>query len=155
MLASLQKPIESNISKIYIFRKKSKLKLPLYSSRVSAGIPDMLDPDIEEITDLNTELVKNPTKTYLAEVNGDSMIGLGIESGDLLTVDRSLEIKNGDLIIASVNGANVLKTIKKINGKIYLFPANDNYEPIEITEYMDLRIYGVVTSFTRKIIRNK
>lgn len=154
MLANVvSKQIESNVEKIYIFKKQSELKLPLFSSKVSAGIPDMSDDHIEEVTDLNTELVRNPTATYLAEVNGDSMIGMGVQSGDLLTVDRSIAVTNGDAVLASVNGSNVFKTFKKIKNKIFLVAENPDYMPIEITEDIDLRIYGVVTSFTRKTSR--
>ena len=77
-------------------------------------------------------------------VVGDSMKNAGIISGDLLVVDRSLEITNNCIVVAFLDGEFTVKRIKKTTNKIFLQPENSNYKAIEITEEMDFELFGVV-----------
>lgn len=133
-------------------RKKKKLKLPLYSNKVSAGFPSPADDFIEKTLDLNDLLIKHPQATFFVRVSGNSMVNAGIRDGDILVVDKSLEPKEGKIVIANVEGEFVLKRIRKKNGKLYLFPENLDYNPIEIKEDMDCEIWGVVTYVIHPII---
>jgi DNA polymerase V len=96
--------------------------------------------------DLNKQLVKHPTATFFVRVTGDSMIDAGIHSGDTLIVDRSLEPKNGSIVIAVLNGELTVKRLSKESNKLYLMPENQNYDPIEILEETQFEIWGVVTN---------
>lgn len=133
------------IKNIYSFNNKSKLKLPLFTSRIKAGFPSPADDYIEKNLDLNEYLIKHPASTFFLKVEGESMIEAGIHSGDILIVDRAIEPKNNKIIIASLNGELTVKRIKKEKNKLYLIPENNKYDPIEITEEMDFSIWGIVT----------
>ena len=69
--------------------------------------------------DLNNLLIENPSATYYVRVNGDSMLGAGIANGDLLIVDRSIEVTNNCIVVAHLDGEFTVKRIKKIK-KIFL-----------------------------------
>ena len=120
------------------------LTLPLYASRVPAGFPSPADDHVEDALDLNEHLVRHPAATFFVRVQGDSMTGAGIQHGDLLVVDRSLEPKSGAIVIAVVNGELTVKRLKADSGGVWLVPENPDYPPLEIREGMDLTIWGVV-----------
>lgn len=119
--------------------------IALYSSKVAAGFPSPGDDFIERYLDLNQQLIKHPAATFLVVASGDSMTGAGIASGDLLIVDRSLEAKNGKIVIAALNGELTVKRLSKTNNCLQLLPENPKFKPIDITETHELIIWGVVT----------
>ena len=124
----------------------SRLTLPFFSSKVAAGLPFEADENIDSYLDLNSHLISKPTTTFFVKVSGDSMILAGINDGDILIVDRSLEAKNGSIVIAVLNSELTVKRLK-VDGKgCYLIPENHDYRPIEITSEMNFIIWGVVTS---------
>ncbi len=120
------------------------LAVPFYEGGVSAGFPSPAEDYMHSKLDLNDLLIEHPSATYYIRVNGDSMLGAGIQSGDLLVVDRSLEVVNSSIVVANINGEFTVKRIKKIKNKMFLQPENKNYKPIEITEEMDFELFGVV-----------
>lgn len=124
----------------------TEIKRPLFLSNVSAGFPSPAEEYIEKRLDLNQYLIKHPSATYFVRAVGDSMVGAGIHSGDLLIVDRALEPKDKSVIIASLNGELTVKRFRNMNGKIYLIPENKNYSPIQIDEESDFEIWGIVTN---------
>lgn len=121
-------------------------RLPLYQDRISAGFPSPAQNDVEDTLDLNELLIKHPSATFFLRVSGTSMIKAGIHDGDILVVDRSLEPVHGKVVIASVNGELTVKRLYRLGTKIKLVAENDAYAPIDITEEMELRIWGVVTN---------
>lgn len=133
------------IKEIYSFKNNSKIKLPLYSSKIKAGFPSPADDYIEKELDLNTHLIKHPAATFFLKVEGDSMINAGIHSGDILIVDKALETKNNSVVIAVINGELTVKRIFKNEKKLYLMPENQNYKPIEVKPDMDFQVWGIVT----------
>ncbi len=116
------------------------------SIEVFAGFPSPAGDHVESRVDLNRHLIKHPSATFLARVEGDSMIGAGIYHGDLLVVDRSLTAVSGRVVVAVVNGEYTVKRFYQDQGKCYLAPENPNYETLEITEGMGFYIWGVVTA---------
>ena len=134
------------ISDIYKFDNKTKIKLPLYINKIKAGFPSPADDYIEKSLDLNSHLVKHPASTFFLRVEGDSMINAGIQSGDILIVDKAIDAKDNKIIIAVFNGELTVKRLKILQGKYYLVPENPNYSPIEITENTDFHVWGVVTN---------
>jgi len=94
--------------------------------------------------DLNSFLAPNPERIYLVKVNGESMIDEGIFSGDILIIDKSEKPKDGKIVIAALNGEMAVKTLRIIDGNVYLFSANQKFLPIGIEEYMQFEIQGVV-----------
>lgn len=117
---------------------------PLFLSRVSAGFPSPADDYIEQSLDLHQLCVKHPSATFFVRVEGDSMIDAGIFEKDILVVDRSLEAKQGDIVIATLYGE---LTVKRLQLTPYpaLIPCNQYYSPIPLAEESELDIFGVVT----------
>ena len=118
---------------------------PLYENAVQCGFPSPADDFLDLDINLNDYLVKHKSATFCVKVNGSSMNGVGIHSGDILIVDRAESVKNNSIVLAVIDNEFTVKSIKKNAGKLYLNPANDNYKPIEITEDMNFHIWGVVT----------
>ncbi len=106
---------------------------------------------ILECMDLNEYLIKNKAASFFVRVAGDSMEGAGIMDGDVLLIDRSLDPGHNKIVVAIVNNEMTLKRLSFKNDRIYLAPENKNYQPIEITEYMDCYIWGVVSAVIRKM----
>ena len=86
---------------------------PKICGTVVAGFPSPAEQYVEPPLDLNELLVKRPAATYFVRVAGDSMIGAGIQDGDLLVVDRSLRPADGDIIVASVDGEFTVKRYRE------------------------------------------
>jgi len=124
----------------------ARVPLPLFACPVSAGFPSPAEDYLEGKLDLNQHLIKNPISTFFVRVAGDSMIGAGIHSGDLLIVDRSLEPRDGRVVIAVVDGELLVKRICISRGKVSLTAENPNYPPLILREEMDFEVWGVVTS---------
>jgi len=129
----------------YKFKNITKKSFPLLFTYIPAGFPSPADDYMENNLDLNEYLVKHPTATFFVKVEGDSMIEAGINSGDILVVDRAAPRNNNVIVVAILNGEFTVKRITKNNDGIYLISENKNYPPIKITKEMDLEIWGVVT----------
>ena len=123
----------------------------LIEEGISAGFPSPAD-DFKEIRiSLDRELVKNPEATFYAKVSGDSMIEAGLNDGDLIVIDRSLDPKNGKIAICLVDGEFTVKRLKRDKNKFYLMPENKKYKPIELNEGNELIIWGVVEYVIKKV----
>jgi DNA polymerase V len=127
------------------------LALPLYSSTVQAGFPSPADDYIECKLDLNTHLIQHPSATFFVRASGDSMKNAGIQSGDMLIVDRSLEATHGKIVIAAVNGELTVKRLSCQDGKLTLLAENPAYKAIHITDTQDFMIWGVVTCVIHQV----
>lgn len=136
---------EIKVTEIFSFEKRTKRKLPFFHTKISAGFPSPAEEYSEKKLDLNEYLIKHPSATFFIKVSGDSMIGAGIHSGDLLIVDRSQEPANNKIVIAVLDGEFTVKRIMKKKDKIFLIPENDNFKPIEIKSEMNCEVWGVVT----------
>ncbi|MFD2205360.1 LexA family protein [Kiloniella antarctica] len=120
--------------------------VPFFAFKVPAGFPSPAEDYIEGYFDLNERLSINFNATFLLKVSGDSMIGAGIMPGGMLVVDRSLEVRDGKIVIAILDGQLTVKRLYKRLGKIMLMSENPNYKPIKISDEQDLQIWGVVTN---------
>lgn len=119
--------------------------IPSYDVKVPAGFPSPALDYIEKRIDLNEEFIKHPLATFLCETEGLSMVNAFIPHKAKLIIDRSLIPKNGDIVLATVNGEFTVKFLKKNAYKCWLVPANSKYKEIEITEEMNMQVWGVVT----------
>lgn len=138
----------------------NKIDRPSYSipyviSKVSAGFPSPADDYLEKNLSIDKLLIKNQASTFLIRVGGDSMINIGIYDGDILIVDRSLDAKNKDIVIASIfDELTVKRLIFDIQGNPQLKAENPLYSNIEIKNKEDLIIWGVVTSAIHQFIKH-
>jgi DNA polymerase V len=148
------KPIRvpiSKLDKIYKYIDNSFYSIPFYSNKISAGFPSPAEDYIDSRLDLNDLLIKNPNSTFFLKVAGDSMLKASINDGDILLVDKSLEAKHNDIVIAVLDNEFTVKRLYKKDGKILLIPENDKYKPINIEKDKELAIWGVVTSVIHKL----
>ena len=123
----------------------SQDKIPVYDCKVPAGFPAGFLDSNEERLDLNNELVPHPSATFIVETTGYSMINAFIPPKARSVVDRSLTAKNGDIVLAMLNGEFTVKFLKKNSYKCWLVPANAKFMEVEITPEMNMQIWGVVT----------
>jgi len=138
--------IDSSIAAIFEVEQKTKVIRPLFTCGVSAGFPSPADDHIDRKLDLNELLIQHPVATFFVRVAGDSMKDAGINHGDILIVDRSLEATSEKIVIAIVNGELTVKRFVQSHTSCQLVAANSNYPPVEITEDTDFSVWGVVTS---------
>ncbi len=131
---------------IYMPDLSTKYRQSLFEAKVSAGFPSPAADYEEDKLDLNKYLIKHPAATFFVRVTGDSMMGAGIYSGDLLVVDRSLEPRDKSVVIAVIDGELTVKRIRIGKNKITLEPENENYSVQQITEDTDFQVWGVVTN---------
>jgi DNA polymerase V len=111
----------------------------------AAGIVTVKDDYPQKGIDLNEQLIKNRSASFFLRVNSEAMIGAGIHVGDVVIVDRSIEAKNGKVIIALVNGEMLIRRYEINNGKRRLLPATKKISPIDIAENSEFSVWGVVT----------
>tara|TARA_B100000900_G_C20405819_1_gene644720 strand:- start:298 stop:729 length:432 start_codon:yes stop_codon:yes gene_type:complete len=123
----------------------------LVEQGISAGFPSPADDFKEVRISLDKELVKNKEATFYAKVSGDSMVGAGLDDGDLLVIDRSLSPENGKIAVCFIDGDFTVKRIVKEKGKLYLKAENKKYKPIEIGEENELIIWGIVDYVIKKV----
>jgi len=136
-------------SKVEVFLTKdnpTELSIPIFTSRVQAGFPSPADDHLEDALDLNTHLIHHKEATFFVKAQGDSMLGAGIQQGDILIVDKSLNAKSGKIVIAVVDGEFTVKRLHKYKGNITLKAENPDFEDIKIGGTDELIIWGVVTS---------
>ena len=122
----------------------------LVEQGISAGFPSPADDFKEVRISLDKELVKNKEATFYARVSGESMIEAGLDDGDLLVIDRSLNPENGKIGVCLIDGEFTVKRIKKEKNKLYLMPENKKYKPIELKEENELIIWGIVEYVIKK-----
>lgn len=115
---------------------------------VEAGFPAVGEEEILDTLNLDEYLIKNRSDSYLLRVKGDSMIEAGIHEGDLVLAERREVARDGEIVIAEVDGGWTLKYFRERNGRVYLEPANKKYPLIKPQEF--LKVAAVVRGVIRK-----
>lgn len=121
---------------------------PLAEVAVRAGGPDMIEGAQGELFLIDEYLVRQPSRTVMVPVKGDSMINAGIHEGDLVVVERALAANAGDIVVAIVDNEFTLKELGLEKGRFILKPHNPAY-PV-IRPKGELEIFGVVTGLVRR-----
>lgn len=132
-----------------------ELALTFADGGIRAGFPSPAQDFMGESIDLNRELVCHPATTFYARAVGDSMKGCGIDDGDLLVIDKSIEPREGDIVVAFIDGEFTLKKVKlEPDGScLWLMPANEDYPPIKVTEDNHFIVWGVLTYNIKRQLR--
>ena len=138
--------METKVEIVYKPDRSTRRRQPIFTARVPAGFPSPAADYEEGKLDLNKQLIKNPAATYFVRVIGDSMVKAGIHNGDLLVVDRSIEPRDKNVVIAAVNGELTVKRIRIRKNKLTLEAESDEYQSQEINEEMEFEVWGVVTN---------
>ena len=124
--------------------RSERVLVPLVLCRVPAGFPSPADDYVERTIDLNEWLIGNELATFIVRAEGDSMTG-EIHSGDRLIVDRSLEARHRDVVVACIDGEMLVKRLIIEEGRYYLVAENPEYPAIELNGDREMIIWGVVT----------
>ncbi|UMB55346.1 translesion error-prone DNA polymerase V autoproteolytic subunit [Lutibacter sp. A64] len=136
---------------IYSSDTSTSINLPLVDSGISAGFPSPADDFLDAAIDLNKEFVKNPSTTFYGRVKGDSMINAGLNNGDLLIIDKSLEPINDKIAVCFIDGEFTVKRINIDKNCVWLVAENEKYKPIRVTEDNDFIIWGIVTTVIKSV----
>lgn len=134
-------------------KNKDLLELPYMLSAVQAGFPSPADDYFSETLDINELFNSDPASSYYVRVSGDSMVDAGIFEGDVLSVRRDLEPREGDIVIVAVDGDFTCKFYKKTTTSIQLIPANKSFPIMEYSGLEEIEFWGVVTGVARKLRR--
>ncbi len=147
-MALLKFPTKSSdeICDVLHIEAKTHTSIPLAVEKVSAGFPSPAQDYIDKKIDLNTHLIRNANATFLVRVASLSMRDAGIDIDDILIVDRSLNAKHNDIVIALIDNDFTLKRLKIKQGICWLKAENPDFNDIHLTEFQDSMIWGVVTS---------
>lgn len=130
---------------IFSIDSGSELEIPLMANEISAGFPSPALDFIDQSIDFNRHLIKHPAATFCGRVKGVSLKNAGIDNGDLLIIDRSLEPINGKIAVCYIDGEFTAKRIKIAKNEVWLMPENEDYQPIKVTEENNFLIWGIVT----------
>ena len=141
------------IQKLTFFHpdQNQQKSLHLAQEKISAGFPSPADDFKELRISIDQEVVRNEDATFYARVSGESMQGAGLDDGDLLVIDRSIEPKNGKIAVCYIDGEFTVKRLKVVEDGVFLIPENPKYQSIKVTEENELIIWGIVTYVVKKV----
>ncbi|MBM6499268.1 MAG: translesion error-prone DNA polymerase V autoproteolytic subunit [Flavobacterium sp.] len=142
--------INKNI-KFFIPNFENSRELPFITSGIKAGFPSPAADFDETRISLDKALVKNPHTTFYAKANGQSMKGAGIDDGDIMVIDRSIEPRNNKIAVCLIDGEFTVKRIKKTKEELLLMPENNDFQPIKVTEENQFVIWGIVTYVIKNV----
>ena len=117
----------------------------------ATGFGAAADDYMERGIDLNEQLIRNKPATFFMKVSGSSMINAGIFDGDIVIVDRSIKPKNGTIVIAVIDGEMLIRRMEKTINKMRLIPETPKLAIIDVSEFSDFKIWGVVTCVIRNL----
>ena len=126
-------------------------RLVMVDEGIAAGFPSPADDFKETRISLDKTLIKNEDATFYARVRGESMIDAGLDDGDLLIIDRSLEPQNNKIAVCFIDGEFTVKRLKIEKDKITLLPENPKYKPIKVTDKNNFMIWGIVTYVVKEV----
>ena len=126
----------------------TRRSLPMLGVRAACGFPSPAEDFFREDDrlDLNEKLIANPAATFLVQADcGGSMVDYGIQDGDLLIVDRSINARPGHTIVVLWEGGFTVKTLY-VRGNRIVLASSAGYPPIIVPEDIELDVWGVVRS---------
>lgn len=137
---------ERQFNSVFRIMRRTRIRRPLFLSRVPAGFPSPADNYVEGRIDLNKELIRHPLTTFYVRVSGDSMRDIGIYPDSLLVVDRAANAKNGDIVIARIGDELCVKRfLRADDNRVWLLSENELFAPIEVNEESEeFEIWGRV-----------
>lgn len=133
----------------------SSLPLQFADDGIKAGFPSPAQDYLEQAIDLNKELIRHPASTFYGRVVGNSMRDEGIEEGDILIIDKSLELMDDDLAVCFIDGEFTVKRVRLESDAAWLVPSNSEYPLIKVTKDNDFMVWGIVTYTIKKNRRRR
>lgn len=133
----------------------TSLPLKYADEGIRASFPSPAQDYLEQAIDLNKELIKHPASTFYGRVIGDSMRDEGIEEGDILIIDKSLELLDDDLAVCFIDGEFTVKRVRLETDAAWLIPSNPDYPLIKVTKENEFIVWGIVTYTIKKNRRKR
>ncbi|MHC3082221.1 LexA family protein [Acinetobacter nosocomialis] len=128
--------------------------IPYALEKISAGFPSPAQDYVDKALDMNEHLIKNETATFIVKVASLSMLNAGIDIDDELIVDRSLDAKHGDIVVALIDNEFTVKRLMIDETGQWLKAENPDYKDIHLLDGQELLIWGVVTCIIKMTRRN-
>ena len=150
----LQGAVLTDVISINFVLRSTQMLIPYALEKINAGFPSPAQDYIDKVLDMNEHLIKNETATFIVKVASLSMLNAGIEIDDELIVDRSLDAKHGDIVVALIDNDFTVKRLMIDEKGQWLKAENPDYKDIHLLDGQELLIWGVVTCII-KMIRNK
>lgn len=128
----------------------SEWYIPIFTMGVPAGKPETIEDQRLDLVDLSKYLVQRPGSTYGLKAYGESMLEEGIDTGDLLIVDREAEPKEDSIVIVEVDGEFTVKKLSRVGKRLWLVPGNRDFKPVEVKGFQECNVWGVVRWIIKK-----
>lgn len=148
-----QSIVLADVISIKLLIPSTQMLIPYALEKINAGFPSPAQDYIDKALDMNEHLIKNETATFIVKVASLSMLNAGIDIDDELIVDRSLDAKHGDIVVALIDNDFTVKRLMIDEKGQWLKAENPAYKNIYLQEGQELLIWGVVTCII-KMIRN-
>ncbi|SLM55639.1 LexA repressor [Acinetobacter baumannii] len=140
-----QSIVLSEVMSIKLVVPSTHMLIPYALEKISAGFPSPAQDYVDKALDMNEHLIKNETSTFIVKVASLSMLNAGIDIDDELIVDRSLDAKHGDIVIALIDNEFTVKRLMIDEKGQWLKAENPDYKNIYLADGQELIIWGVVT----------
>ncbi len=140
------------IDEVYSYAAVEGRMIAAGLGRVTAGFPSPSQDYSDTKIDLTEMLIRDELATFIVRVSGDSMEDAGIYDGDKLIVDRSIEPRDGHVVIAVVDGEMTVKRLRVTATGVVLQAENAQYPDVTVAELSDLTIWGVATTCLHELI---
>ncbi|CAB1209482.1 LexA family protein [Acinetobacter bouvetii] len=155
-LANSKKAKFNDVASITLVNPSAVMHIPLASEKVAAGFPSPAQDYVEKTLDMNEHLIKNEAATFIVKVASLSMRDAGIDIDDELVVDRSLEAKHEDIVIALIDNEFTVKRLMIENdNNRWLKAENPDYSDIHLQDGQEMVIWGVVTYVIKPFKKRK
>tara|TARA_Y100001970_G_C14117067_1_gene794203 strand:+ start:409 stop:876 length:468 start_codon:yes stop_codon:yes gene_type:complete len=142
---------DGSVKEIWPADTSKHLELPFFDTKIQAGFPSPAEDHMEQRLDLNSLVIENPSATFFVRVAGESMKDVGINDGDILVVDRSIEKWENRIVVAVIDSEFTIKRFTKQNESVVLEAENAAYPSIKITPETDFSVWGVVCWTLKKL----
>ncbi len=129
-----------------------KQGIPFFSNTLAAGFPSPAEDYREERLDFNEYIVRHPAATFCVRARGNSMEQAGIQTGDILVVDRAVSPRPDHIVVAVCGGEFTVKYLRRRRDEFFLEAANPLFPPVAFSEYEEILLWGVVTFVLRKTL---
>lgn len=141
----------SEVMSIKLVVPSTHMLVPYALEKISAGFPSPAQDYVDKALDMNEHLIKNETATFIVKVASLSMLNAGIDIDDELIVDRSLDAKHGDIVVALIDNEFTVKRLMIEESRKWLKAENPEYKNIYLSEEQELITWGVVTCVIKMI----
>lgn len=155
-LANSKKEKFNDVASITLVNPSTTMRIPLALEKVAAGFPSPAQDYVDKTLDMNEHLIKNEAATFVVTVSSRSMLRVGIDIGDELVVDRSIEAKHEDIVVVWIdNEFTVKRLIIEGSNNCWLKAENPEYPDIHFKEGQEVVVWGVVTFVVKSLKKRK